>query len=115
MLAPQQGGGIRGLSSMVEQVEVAAEEGCYVQQLFDRRNFVQDNVNRGEIQDDGYQIPDTRYRIWVDCVAIGLSACTFVNKIVLRCKQSSWYAFFEDTEYSAAASAHGCINGAPPV
>lgn len=58
MLAPQQGGGIRGLSSMVEQVEVAAEEGCYVQQLFDRRNFVQDNVNRGEIQDDGYQIPD---------------------------------------------------------
>lgn len=108
MLAPQQGGGIRGLSSMVEQVEVAAEEGCYVQQLFDRRNFVQDRVNRGEIQDDGY-------RIWVDCVAISVSACTFVNKIVLRCKQSSWYAFFEDTEYGAAASAHGCINGAPPV
>ena len=58
MLAPQQGGVQGGLSSMVEQVEVAAEEGCYVQQLFDRRNFVQDNVNRGEIQDDGYQIPD---------------------------------------------------------
>ena len=54
MLAPQQGGGIRGLSSMVEQVEVAAEEGCYVQQLFDRRNFMQDRVNRGEIQDAGY-------------------------------------------------------------
>ena len=51
-----------------------------------------------QIPDTRYQIPDTRYRIWVDCVAIGLSACTFVNKIVLRCKQSSWYAFFEDTE-----------------
>ena len=62
-----------------------------------------------------YKMTDTRYRIWVDCLAISVSACTFVNKIVLRCKQSSWYAFFEDTEYSAAASAHGCINGAPPV
>ena len=46
--------GIGGLSSMIEQVEVAAEEGCYVQQLFDRRNFMQDRVNRGEIQDAGY-------------------------------------------------------------
>lgn len=55
--------GIRGLSSMVEQVEVAVEERCYGRQLFDRRNFVQDNVNRGEIQDDGYRIPDTRYQI----------------------------------------------------
>ncbi len=62
-----------------------------------------------------YKMTDTRYRIWVDCLAISVSACTFVNKIVLRCKQSSWYAFFEDTEYGAAASAHGCINGAPPV
>ena len=62
-----------------------------------------------------YKMTDTRYRIWVDCLAISVSACTFVNKIVLRCKQSSWYAFFEDTEYGAATSAHGCINGAPPV
>lgn len=62
-----------------------------------------------------YKMTDTRYRIWVDCLAISVSACTFVNKIVLRCKQSSWYAFFEDTEYGAAAFAHGCINGAPPV